>query len=117
MTQNACVLFTRPRIALIRALRPLRKGGVEKAIFPSRGGGGTTEWWGGSKSIRVKIANARAHWDTPQFYPLQENQGFFATHFFTKMKKFFGGFPPFFNFANCPKIGAKKPWFFYDVHE
>ena len=69
------------------------------------------------KSIRVKIAKARAHWDNPQFYPLQENQGFFATHFFTKMKKFFGGFPPLFNFANCPEIVAKKPWFFYDVHE
>jgi hypothetical protein len=58
-----------------------------------------------------------AHWNRPQFYPLQENQGFFATHFFTKMKKNFGGFPPFFNFANCPKVVAKKPWFFYDVHE
>jgi len=48
---------------------------------------------------------------------LQENQGFFAITFFTKMKNFFGGFPPFFNFANSPKIVAKKPWFFYDVHE
>ena len=27
------------------------------------------------------------------------------------MKKIFGGFPPFFNFANCPKLVAKKPWF------
>ena len=79
--------------------------------------GGTTEWWGGSKSIRVKIAKARAHCIGVWFYPLQENQGFFATHFFIKMKKFFGGFPPFFNFANCPKVVAKKPWFFYDVHE
>ena len=60
--------------------------------------GETTEWWGGSKSIRVKIAKVRVHCIGPQFYPLQENQGFFATHFFTKMKKFFGGFPPFFDF-------------------
>jgi len=48
---------------------------------------------------------------------LQENQGFFATHFFTKMKNFFGGFLGFLIFANCPEIVAKKPWFFYDVHE
>ena len=127
---------TRPRLdkCFTLSCRPRRKGGVGKAaIFPSigpretrmrfvgdyrRGGprsGGEGENCG--KSIRVKIAKAHAHWDSPRFYPLQENQGFFATHFFTKMKKFFGGFPPFFNFANCPKLVAKKPWFFYDVHE
>ena len=61
---------------------------------PRSGGEGQN----GGKSIRVKIAKARAHWDSPQFYPLQENQGFFATHFFTKMKKIFGGFPQLFDF-------------------
>ena len=42
--------------------------------------GGTTEWWGGSKSIRVKIAKARTQWNNPRFYPLQENQGFFMMY-------------------------------------
>jgi len=48
---------------------------------------------------------------------LQENQGFFATTFFTKMKKFFGGFLRFFDFRFRPKRVAKKPWFFYHDHE
>ena len=113
MTQNACVLFTLPTTPWFP---PPREGNI-----PPQSGRGTVVDGGGGqnggKSIRVKIAKARAHWNGPQFYPLQENQGFFATHFFTKMKKFFGGFPPFFNFANCPKLVAKKPWFFYDVHE
>jgi len=64
-----------------------------------------------------KIRKATPTVRFPKSKLLQENQGFFATTFFTKMKKIFVGFPPFFNFANCPKIVAKKPWFFYDVHE
>jgi len=34
----------------------------------------------------------------PKSKLLQENQGFFATTFFTKMKNFFGGFLRFFDF-------------------
>ncbi len=79
--------------------------------------GGTTEWWGGSKSIRVKIAKARTQWNSPQFCPLQENQGFFATIFgqFAKLKN--GGNPPKIFFIFVKKVVAKKPWFFYHDHE
>jgi hypothetical protein len=69
--------------------------------------GGTTEWWGGSKSIRVKIAKARAHCIDPQFCPLQENQGFFATHFFTKMKNFWR-ISAIFQFCKLPRNCRKK---------
>jgi hypothetical protein len=82
--------------------------------------GGTTEWWGGSKlqkSIRVKIAKARAHWDKPQFYLLQENQGFFATNSGRNQKSKNGGNPPKIFFIFVKKCIAKKPWFFYHDHE
>jgi len=42
----------------------------------------------------------------------QKNQGFFASVFFRKTQKFFGGFPAFFDFRFRPEIVAKKPWFF-----
>ncbi len=77
---------------------PAKRGCVLWVIL---GGGGPRSGGEGEncgKSIRVKIAKARVQWDGPRFYLLQENQGFFATHFFTKMKNFFGGFLRFFDF-------------------
>ena len=53
----------------------------------------------------------------PKSKHLQKNQGFFASVFFRKTQKFFGGFPAFFDFRFCPEIVAKKPWFFYHDHE
>ena len=65
----------------------------------------------GGKSIRVKIAKVRAHCIGVQFYPLQENQGFFATTFgqFAKLKN--GGNSPKIFFIFVKKCVAKKPWF------
>jgi hypothetical protein len=70
--------------------------------------GGTTEWWGGSKSIRVKIAKACAHWDTPQFYPLQEKPSFFCDELWAicKIEKWRKSAKNFFHF--CEKMCCKK---------